>query len=185
MVAAPVLASPAPETASSPSLAFTVASSTPVRVTSASLSPFRFAPAAPKTIESAPVLPVTITRSWTPVERSTTNSISDVPEPSTATPGPKGPPLRSMVMTSAPVVPLTTMVSVFVTVAAPHAVTPTMTRPAFAPVPTTMEPESPAAVMLTVAVPAPNAQLTAACAGAAAASAATTSTRAMRRERPM
>ncbi len=77
------------------------------------------------------------------------------------------------------------MVSVFVTVAAPHAVTPTITLTGVRPGAHAIEPESPAAVMLTVAVPAPNAQLTAACAGAAAPSAAMTSTRAMRSERPM
>ncbi len=69
---------------------------------------------------------------------------------------------------SAPVVPLTTIVSVFAVVAAAHAVTPTMIRPALAPVPTAIEAESPAALMLTVAVPAAKPQLTAPCAGAAA-----------------
>jgi hypothetical protein len=54
------------------------------------------------------------------------------------------------------------MVSVVVVVAAPHAVTPTMMRPAFAPVPTAIEAESPAALMFTVAVPAAKLQVTAA-----------------------
>ena len=96
------------------------------------------------------------------MERSTTNSISERPEPSTAAPGANWPPLRSMVTFSAPVEPLTTIVSVKSVVAAPHAVTPTMMRPAFAPVPTAIEAESPAALMLTVAVPAAKPHVTAA-----------------------
>ena len=54
------------------------------------------------------------------------------------------------------------------------AAAPTMIRPAFAPVPTAMEAVSPAALMLTVAVPAANPQLTAPSAGAGAATTATT-----------
>ena len=170
-VAAPVTASPPPESTSAPSLPVIVPSSTLVSVTSTSSSPFRFAPPVPSVTVSAPLLPVTVNRSRTPVERSTTNSISDRPDPSTATPGANWPPLRSTVTFSAPVVPLTTIVSVSAVVAAPQAATPTMIRPALAPVPTAMEAESPAALMLTVAVPAPNTQLTAPCAGAAAPSA--------------
>jgi hypothetical protein len=49
-----------------------------------------------------------------------------------------------------------------------------MIRPAFAPVPTASEAVSPAALMLTVAVPAANAQLTAPSAGAGAATTAAT-----------
>jgi hypothetical protein len=63
---------------------------------------------------------------------------------------------------------LTTIVSVVTVVAAPHAAAPIMIRPEFAPVPTAMDAESPAALMLTVAVPAANAQLTAPSAGAGA-----------------
>ena len=182
IVAAPVTASPPPETVSSPPLPLMVPTSTLVRVTSTSLSAFRLTPLAPSMIVSAEEPPVTVTRSATPVERSTTNSISGAPEPSTAAPGANWPPLRSMVTFSAPVVPVTTIVSVSAVVAAPHAVTPTMMRPRFAPVPTAIEAESPAAVMLTVAVPAPNAQLTAPWAGAAAAS-ATSTTRTLMSER--
>ena len=155
-----------------------VPSSTLVSETSTSLSPFRLRPLAPSTTVSADVPPTTVTRSCTPVERSTTNSISDVPDPSTATPGANWPPLRSMVTFSAPVDPLTTIVSVFVVDAAPHRVTPTMIRPAFTPVPTEIDAESPAAVMLTVAVPPTNAQLTAAWDGVAATS-ATSATRSL------
>jgi hypothetical protein len=49
-----------------------------------------------------------------------------------------------------------------------------MIRPAFAPVPTASEAVSPAALILTVAVPAANAQLTAPSAGAGAATTAAT-----------
>jgi hypothetical protein len=59
-------------------------------------------------------------------------------------------------------------------VAVPHCAAPNMIRPAFAPVPTASEAVSPAALMLTVAVPAANAQLTAPSAGAGAATTAPT-----------
>jgi hypothetical protein len=59
-----------------------------------------------------------------------------------------------------------------------------MIRPPFAPVPTAIDAVSPAALMLTVAVPVPNAQLTAPSAGAGAATtAATTASDAIRRHR--
>jgi hypothetical protein len=87
IVAAPVTPSPAPERLSPPSLPIRVPSSTLDNVTSTSSSLFRFTPLAPSTTVSAPPLPVTVKRSRTPVERSTTNSISAVPVPSTATPG--------------------------------------------------------------------------------------------------
>ena len=62
---------------------------------------------------------------------------------------------------SAPVLPVTTIVSVLAVVAAPQAVTPTMIRPAFAPVPTAIDAASPAALIETVAVVPANRQLTA------------------------
>lgn len=73
-----------------------------------------------------------------------------------------------MVTVSAPVEPLTTIVSVRSVVARPQGVTPTTIRPALTPVPTAIAAESPAALMLTVAVPAAKPQLTAPRAGAAA-----------------
>ena len=105
---------------SSPPLPLMVPSSTLLNVTSTSLSPFRLMPLAPSVIVSAEEPPITVTRSCTPVERSTTNSISALPEPSTAAPGANWPPLRSSVTPSAPVVPLTTIVSVFAVVAVPQ-----------------------------------------------------------------
>ena len=57
--------------------------------------------------------------------------------------------------------PVTTIVSVVDVVAAPQAVTPTMIRPAFTPVPTAIDAESPAALIATVAVVPTKAQLTA------------------------
>ena len=123
---------------------------------------------------SAPTLPATVTRSCAPVDRSMANSISETPEPSAVAPGANEPPLRSMLTVSDPVLPETTIVLVVAVVAVPHWAAPNMIRPAFAPVPTAIEAVSPAALMLTVAVPAANAQLTAPSAGAGAATTAAT-----------
>ena len=106
--------------------------------------------------------PVTVTRSRTPVERSTTNSISERPEPSTDTPGANWPPLRSMVTFSAPVEPLTTIVSVEErgrSAARGHADHDAAGVRARA---DRDRAESPAALMLTVAVPAAKPHVTAA-----------------------
>ncbi len=80
---------------------------------------------------------------------------------------------------SAPVLPVTTIVSVSNVVARPHGAIPTMMRPRFAPVPTETVPESPAAVMVIVAVVPPKTQPTAALATAGKASRATALTSAV------
>jgi hypothetical protein len=88
------------------------------------------------------------------------------------------------VSVSEPVLPETTIVLVVAVVAVPHWAAPNMIRPAFAPVPTASEAVSPAALILTVAVPPANPQLTAPSAGAGApATAATVASTAIPRQR--
>jgi hypothetical protein len=87
-----------------------------------------------------------------------------------------------MVTVSDPVLPETTIVLAVAVVAVPHCAAPNMIRPAFAPVPTASEAVSPAALMLTVAVPAANAQLTAPSAGAGAPTTATVAPNAIKRQ---
>ena len=161
-VGPPVTASPAPESVSAPSLPVIVPSSTFASETSTSSSALRFSAGGAERDDVAG----RGAGDGDAVEdaRGQVDDELDLRKARAlhATPGANWPPLRSMVTFSAPVEPLTTIVSVKAVVAAPHAVTPTMMRPAFAPVPTAIAAESPAALMLTVAVPAAKPHVTAA-----------------------
>jgi hypothetical protein len=133
-------------------------------VMSASSSAFRLTPSVPNRNVSAPPVPFTETMSrWELVSpnapRSISSSISDAPVPSTAAPGASGPLLRSMRAAWPPGAPVTVILSVFVTVAAPQGEPPTRMLPA-----TERESRaaSPGALTVTAAVPAAKLQPTAA-----------------------
>ncbi len=100
-----------------------------------------------------------------PVIRSISNSISDAPVPSAVAPGAKPPLARSIRAAWAPSAPATVILSVFVTVAAPHCAPPTSIWP---PGVRAIVAPSLGAVIATDTVPALKVQLTTAPAGAPA-----------------
>ncbi len=93
-------------------------------VTSASpvaSSAFRLIPPSPRAKLSASAVPIT-RRIGEPVGSVTVNSISESPSGSAVAPGWKRPPVRSIAISFGAPLAVTTMLSVVVTVAAPHAV---------------------------------------------------------------
>jgi hypothetical protein len=78
-------------------------------------------PAAPRRIASAPAAPFTTSRSGADESNATSSSISEAPVASVALPGAKAPPERLTVTVSPPPAPVTTILLVLVTVAAPQA----------------------------------------------------------------